>query len=417
LHVVGGPVVAGNMLLVLNVTAQRDLEVSGVNPTSGDVAWSHPYSPSQITLGAAFAPVAVGSTALVLAPATALSNPVVYVEGVNVDTGKLLWKFKQPIDVSDAPMVCGDGQYFCFPAFSATSTTDLLTVDPATGVVVALLPGPFRNVGSAVPGAPNVTLLWQTDATTETLMQTSPAGARLWAHSVASLFGGSQYSTNFGYDFVVTNGVDIGTVGVNLVRNTEAVSQFRTVGIVATSGVVKWRAPGSVYCTGSLQFLAPLLTCNFTGKATLTPTSLKLSGVTLTLAGLSAGNGKTTWTKRVADVQNLAEGKNVAFSDASHLVVETLAKKWVLLDVKNGTVSKIPADETFWCEETPQYKVVAMQGEANSGSRVSEPVFVGCSETGTPVNTVPSTTPSSVGVEVGNEFIWPSSGGLRSSIT
>lgn len=416
LHVVGGPVVAENMLLVLNVTAQRELEMSGVNPTTGAVTWSHPYSPSQITLGAAFTPIAIGNTALVLAPSAALSDPVVLVEGVNVDSGQVMWKFQQLVDVSDAPVVCGDGEYFCFPAFSSATTTELVTVNPVTGGVVEVLPGPNRSVGVAVTGATNVSGLWQTDAKTETLMQTSPDGKRLWARTVTSLFGGSQFATDYGYDFLDTRNLDIGTVGVKPVGTAESLSEVETVGIVPTSGVVKWRAPGSIFCTGSLQFLAPLVTCNFTGKATIGTTSLNLNGVTLTLTGISASTGKTTWSQRVANVKALSIGTNVAFSDESHVVVETLAKKWVLLDAKNGSVSAISPNEAFWCEQTPLYKVVAIQGEADSGSRVSEPVFAGCSKTGSLVSTRPSTTPSTVGVEIGNRFIWSSPKGLRSSV-
>ncbi len=414
LHVVGGPVVAGNRLLVLNVTSQRELEISGVNATNGSVVWSHPYSPSQITLGAAFTPIAIGSTTLVLSPGAALSSPNVRVEGVDVESGKVLWAFKQLVDVSDAPVVCGDGTYFCFPAFSSATTTDLVAVNPSTGAIAGVVPGPYRNVGVAVPGAANVTSLWQTDAATGALMQTSASGQRLWSRTVASLFGGSQFSTDYGYDFLVTKNLDIGTVGVTPVGKTEAFSQFETVAIVPSDGDVKWRAPGSVFCTGSLQFLAPLITCNFNGKVTVGTSSPNMNGVTLTLDGISASTGKTTWSQRVTNVRALTVGTNVAFSNESHIVIETQAKKWMLLDVQDGRLSSIPPHETFWCEQTPFYKVVAIQGEADSGSRVSEPVFTGCSKTGKPVSALPATTPSTVGVEVGNSFIWPSPNGLRS---
>jgi hypothetical protein len=114
-------------------------------------------------------------------------------------------------------------------------------------------------------------------------------------------------------------------------------------------------------------------------------------------------------------VQSLTLGKNIAFSDASHVVVETLAKKWVLLNVKNGVTSTVSKGATFWCEREDLFKVVAIQGEANSSMRASEPEFFGCSATGKAVNAVPSTTPESVGVEVDHEFIWSSTKGLRSA--
>jgi hypothetical protein len=416
LHVVGGPVLAGNTLLVLNVTAHKELEVSGVNPTNGAVVWSHPYSSSQITLGAAFTPIAIGSIALVLAPASALTNPVVRVEGVNVDTGKVVWEIKQLLDVTDAPVVCDDGQLFCFPAFSSATTTDLVALEPQTGSEAGLVPGPSRNVGVAIPGATNLITLWQTDAATETIMETSTNGRKVWSHTVASLFGGSQYSINYGYDFLVTNHLDIGAVGVEPVDKKESLSKIETIGVVPSSGDVKWHAPGSIFCMGSLQFLTPLLTCNLTGTFNFASTKLNMSGDTLTLTGISASTGKSTWSQPVRNVKALTIGTNVAFSDESHLVIEAPTKKWELLDVQNGSLSPISTGETFWCEQTPSFKVIAITGVADSGSRASEPVFTGCSKTGTPVSTLPSTSPSTVGVKVGSSFIWSTPKGLRSVV-
>lgn len=413
LHVVGGPIVDGNTVLVLDVTAKHVLELSAVSPTNGQVMWSYPYSPSQITIGGAFAPVAIGDVALDLAPATSLSNPVVQPEGIDVDSGKILWKFKDPLDATDAPVECANSAFFCFPVFASGSKTDLVAFNPQTGALVGGVAGPYRNVGTAVPGLPDNSTLWQTDAPTETLMQTSAVEKPLWSHTVASLFGGQKYSANDGYDFVEANNLDIGTVGVEPVGNTESLSAFENVGIVANDGVVKWRTSGSIFCGGTLQFLLPLVNCKFAGVMTFAGGTANFDRATLALAGISTGTGQSTWAQPVKDVQSLSTGTGIAFSDTTHVVVQTLGGNWKLLDAQSGRLSSISPHTTFWCEEIKPYQVVAISGEAGSGQRTSEPVYVGCTKTGRVMKGVPSTTPLTVGVVADNFFIWPTPSGLR----
>lgn len=412
LHVVGGPIVEGNAVLVLDVTAKHALELSAVSPTSGKVLWSHPYSPSQITLGAAFAPVAIGNIALDLAPSGALSNPVIEPEGIDIESGKVVWKSKELLDVTDAPVVCADSTFFCFPAFSSQNATDLVALIPQTGALAGVLAGPYRNVGTAIPGLPNNSTLWQTDAGTETLMQTSPIEKPLWSHTVASLFGGAKYSANDGYDFVEAGDLELGTVGIQPIGKTESLGGSETIGIVSADGIVKWRTSGSIFCGGSLQFLLPLVNCKFTGVMSFASGKASFDRATLALTGIAASTGKSTWSQPVKDVQSLSTGTSVAFSDTSHVVVETPKGDWKLLDVQNGAMSAILPHSTFWCEEIPTYQVVAIAGEAGSAHRSSEPVYVGCTKTGKVTNDTPSTTPLTVGVSVDNVFIWPTPTGL-----
>jgi outer membrane protein assembly factor BamB len=413
LRVVGGPIVEGNAVLVLDVTSKHVLDLSAVSPTNGKVLWSVPYSPSQITLGVAFAPVAIGNIALDLAPSGSLSDPVVQAAGIDIESGKVVWRLKQLLDVTDAPVVCAQGAFFCFPAFSSQNATDLVALNPQTGALVGVLAGPYRNMGTAIPGLPNNSTLWQTDASTETLMQTSPIEKPLWSHTVASLFGSGKYSANEGYDFVATDGLDVGTVGIEPVGKTESLGDAETIGIASNSGVVKWRATGSIYCGGSLQFLLPLVNCKFTGVMSFTSGTANFDRATLVLTGISGSTGKLTWSQPVKDIQSLSTGTGVPFSDTSHVVVETPGGDWKLLDVQNGQLSSILPNSAFWCEEIPSYQVVAIQGEAGSAHRTSEPVYVGCTKTGKVTSETPSTTPLTVGVSDDNVFIWPTPNGLR----
>jgi hypothetical protein len=81
LHVVGPPITAGGMVIALNVSPTRHLELTAVDPADGSLAWSRALSASAITPGVAFGPTAIGSTVLGLAPARNPQDPNVTLQG------------------------------------------------------------------------------------------------------------------------------------------------------------------------------------------------------------------------------------------------------------------------------------------------------------------------------------------------
>ena len=410
LHVVGSPVASGNLVIVLNVTPEHELEMSAVRPTNGSIVWSHPYSASEITPGVAFSPIAIGSTVLVLAPANGPSNPNVSVEGVDASTGNVLWKVPQQLVLSDAPVVCAADEYFCIPVFVSGTATALVAVNSSTGTPVGAVQGPNRNMAVAPPGSTNFSTLWQTSDSIPTLLQTSTTGQQQWTESVASLFGGNQYNPNYGWDFLVKGPLDIGSIGVSPNGDTEPLDEFKTIGISTSSGSVEWTVPGYYLCGGGLQFLTVDLVCRYTGSAQANGT---MSGVSLTLEGLNATLGATTWSQPVLDAEALSLGTNIAFADGTHIVVAVSSGRRMVLDVANGSLSPISNNEVFWCEELPYYKVNTPQGASADGKRAGEPEFRACSASGTTESGQPLTEPSTVGLSLDGMFIWPGPSGLQ----
>jgi outer membrane protein assembly factor BamB len=417
LHVVGGPVVAHRMILVLNVNAGRQLELSAIRASNGTTAWQHPYSQSTITAGLAFSPVTIGSTVLDLAPDVSESNPLTYVQGLNVATGQAEWKVSVPLGVVDAPLVCGAGKYFCFTVFGNGNQTGLLELNPRTGNPVLEVPGLERNMGVAAPGSANGTGLWQSDASTPTFVQTSRSGRVAWSHQVSYLFGGRQFSPNYGWDIHVTRTLDIGSVGVAPRGTTQNINEVKTIAVATSSGAVKWRAPGMYQCMGALQFLTSNVTCVFSRPATQIGSIVSFRGTKLALSGLNSKTGALTWTEPVMDVKALSLGANVSFFDTTHVVVEDAHKKWVMLNTQNGSTTATASSQTFWCETTEKFKVVGLTGIAHSNERAGIPLYRGCTAQGTSVRSLPSSRPTSVGVLVGDKFVWASPQGLRAVAT
>jgi len=310
-------------------------------------------------------------------------------------------------------MVCASGQYFCFPAFVTTDSTALVALAPSSGSVVGAVQGPLRNMGVAPSGSPNGSDLWQTNASVPTFLQTSTTGQLVWTHTVESLFGGSQFNPSYGWDFVVNGQLDIGSVGIAPIGKSQSLGSFKTTGISTSTGSVAWSVSGYFLCGGGLQFLTADLVCRYTGTAHIVGQKATMAGVHLTLDGLNPTSGGTTWTKGVLDAETMSIGTNVAFSDATHLVVRLLSGKTAVLDVQNGNITTPSRGESFWCEQIPTYKVEGASAALADGRRVSEPVFRPCSAAGRSVENLPATSPSTVGVTGSGMFIWPTPDGLR----
>jgi hypothetical protein len=417
LHVVGGPVVTHQMILVLNVDTERQLELSAIRPANGSTAWQHPYSQSAITAGLAFSPVTIGSTVLDLAPDVSENNFLTYVQGLNVVTGQTEWKFSVPLGVVDAPLVCGAGKYFCFTVYGNGNRTGLVELNPRTGIPVHEVPGLERYMGVTARGAANGTGLWQSDASAPTFVQISTTGRLAWSHKVSYLFGGRQFNPNFGWDINVTRTLDIGSVGVSAQGTTDNVNEVKTIAVSPSSGVVKWRVPGMYQCMGSLQFLTSNVTCVFSGPATQVGTTVSFRGSKLALSGLNSKTGKPIWTEPVMDVKALSLGANVSFFDTTHVVVEDAHKKWVVLNTQNGSTTATTSSQIFWCETTEKFHIVGLTGIANSNERASTPLYRGCTARGTTVRTLPASRPTGVGVLVGGKFVWASPQGLKAVAT
>jgi hypothetical protein len=244
------------------------------------------------------------------------------------------------------------------------------------------------------------------------LLQLSPSGKVEWQQMVAEIFGGAQYNPNFGWDFAAGNNIDVGSVGYPETGGKLSLGDFKTVGISAANGDIKWSRPGFFMCGGTLQFLSTAVTCDFSGTVTERK-PLQFSGLGLSFQGLDPVSGQVVWSEPVADPEAVAEAVPQPFVDGQHFVVQVSRRNWAVLDTADGTTSPVGTGEAFWCEDEPGYKVTAPEGASDNGERSSEPVFSGCSAMGAPAKGLPSSRPSAVGMDADGLFIWLAPTGLR----
>jgi outer membrane protein assembly factor BamB len=414
MDVVGGPVLSGGKLLVVDVTKGFDLQLSALDPTTGHVLWDTEISASFIPPVVLLDPVVVGHTALVLVPADGdARDPNVDIEGVDVGSGQVEWRDKQTAIVTDAPVTCDDGNDFCVAGLGPkSSSTTLALIDPATGAIETSVAGPARNLGMAPLGSTVKGNLWSTYAIAPTLIQLSSSGKIEWQQTVAEIFGGTQYNPNFGWDFATGNNVDVGSVGYPETGGKLSLGDFKTVGLSAANGDIEWSRPGFYMCGGTLQFLSTDVTCDFSGTVT-EQRPLQFSGLGLSFQGLDPASGQVVWSQPVADPAAVAEAAPQPFVDGQHFVVQVPSRDWAVLDTADGRTSPVDAGEVFWCEGQPGYKVTAPEGANDNGERTSEPVFSSCSATGASTKGLPSSRPSAVGVDADGLFIWLTPTGLR----
>ncbi|MHB8680525.1 MAG: outer membrane protein assembly factor BamB family protein [Acidimicrobiales bacterium] len=400
-HVAGGPVLAGGRVLVLAVQPDKTLNLVAVDPKTGTIAWQVPSSPSGVSPSVILTPLTSGNVALNMAPAGTATSPQVTLQGIDITTGHTLWSEPAPATVVDPPALCTNESVFCVVEAQSSGAPQLVALAPATGHVTGSVTGPFRQM------APN---LYETSASPPALEQLTPGGVPAWTAQVATLFGGTQYSPAYGWNFVASGSLDVGTSGVQPQGTKEPLSAFKTIGIRMTDGAVQWSTPGAYQCFAVLQIDQPFV-CRYTGTGTYANGTLSTAGVTLTLQGLNLATGAVTWSHPVTDVQSLTTGNGVPIEDATHIVV-TVGGAPQLLDLQSGALAPVPVGAVFWCGTTQQLALNAPAGSLANGQRVGATFLAPCTASGAPATATPGHPASSIGISVDGLFVWPSANGL-----
>jgi hypothetical protein len=408
LEILGGPVVAGGKILVVNVTSSKELRLSAIDPSSHDVVWSRPFSASDITGGQSFPPDTSGNIVIDLRPTGAADNSSVSVEGLDIATGNVVWTYKEVGTALDAPAPCGPAGAFCL-SWSSASTTGLIEVTASSGRLIRSIGGIERELG---------TNLYQTQDDTPTLAQIGSAGQVLWVKPSAAIFGPVNDDPSGGWDIDVHSPLDVGSLGTTPNPSGQpapiSLGTMTATGFSLATGSPVWTKPGSYNCGGTLEFLSAPVLCELAG--TESPPSTPggpptFSGVSAALDGFDVQTGAVTWSQPVESYAGLLGSGAIPFLDGSHLVVEQNGKP-VVLDTATGHVAPVGAGQVFWCASIPIVKVITPTGAYLKGMRAGTTQYFGCSAAGTAVTRLPSTRPSVVGVTIGGSFVWPAKHGL-----
>jgi outer membrane protein assembly factor BamB len=412
LRVVGGPVAASGQVLVLTQGPGRTVWLEALNAKTGRLQWKVAESFSDITAGVAAVPESAQRVVLALVPAGGAGAGAVTLEGLDVATGRVLWRSPQPTLVVDAPSTCpkplGAAAFCLVVAGSAPGQTALLALAPRTGKPLAAIANIERALGMSAG-------LYETTASTATFAQVSTPGGVTWSKPASALFG-AGYNPNYGWIFDRLGALQVGSIGKASTGRSQDLSATETVGFDAQTGRLRWREPGEFECGGVSLLRVPYL-CLMKGKATQSgPTSIKTSpGSSLTIAGFDPSNGHVTWRYPVSNLAEVLAGK-VTIADDHSLLVKSPSKGTQVLNLRTGHATKPRSGPVYWCGHLNIFHVAT----GNAGLRVGSSLFTRCDANGRIPSPVPSglggaSPAAAVGIRIGKLFVWAGPEGLHAA--
>jgi len=404
IDVVGGPVASGGKVLVLVLHQDRSTWLTAIDPRTGSVSWSFRWSFSEITAGVITTPLAHGGTTLLLAPGAA-NDGLVRLEGVQIATGRVIWRGASRVYVTDAPSACPrplGHAGFCIVVALPTGSNGLLAISPVNGQMIATVP----NIERAISTGPGI---YEAPTSNPVLVDVRTPGGMRWSKTVEALFG-EKHNPNYGWDLDRYGGVDVGTVFRQVRGRQVALGVETTSGIDDANGRRIWTDPGIFQC-GGVSGLRIAFLCRVTGTATIPQSSgtLVLSkDARAAIEGFDPATGRINWRVPVTDMANLLTG-NVAIADSHHLVVTTRGVHR-LLDLTTGKLTA--AHATYWCMHAHEFTIVPPTGISNQrvGSSYANP----CDERRRIATGLPRPTPT-VGASIAGRFIYATRLGLVAS--
>jgi len=409
LHVVGGPVAAGDRIVVLASAPDRSVWLEAVDAKTGAVEWKLPERFSEITAGVVTTPVVRDGIALALVPAGSPTSPLVRLEGVRVTSGAIAWRQRAPVVVTDAPTGCpaplGSGG-FCLVTVSSRSTPpQLVAVSASRGTVEATVPG-IERLMSTTPG------LYETVGRPSAVVGVRVPGGTDWGQRVSALFG-AGYDPNYGWEFDLFGAVEAGSVGPAPVgHNTIALGRAKTVGLSIATGTRLWSDPGAFECFGVDLIPGPWL-CRLTGTAATTASAdITVSAdATLTLEGFDPATGGIRWRVPIghSGIAAMLRG-DVALADANRLLARPRQGRERVVDLRSGRTSPATPGQTFWCAHANLFKINPPLGIG--AERIGSSLYDPCDAAGHTVARAPSNSVPSIARAAGMH-VWASPTGLE----
>jgi hypothetical protein len=416
LHVISQLESSGDMVVLVNLTKENTLQLTGLDVATRQVVWQMPYSTSDLTAGVWPEPQIVHGVVIDLEPVNG-DYPSVTIRGIDVATGSVRWQIPGMFLVGDVTLACAGESDFCIDVVTQGGA-QLGVLSATSGHLIRYLSGPERTIDGK--------RLYETSAAAPTLEEVRPDGSPAWSRPISALFG-SGFTLDAGWDIEPRSGLEVGSIGVAGKGVNESTDQLapgggnfdlaasKTVGFKQSNGEVVWSDSGMYDCGGTLQFLSTPVLCVLTGSshvASLPQPYPTFKNVTLTFAGLDPLTGAVGWHQPVLNFSSILEGVTVPFLDGSHVVVRGRTGLEVV-STATGAVSYPSSSTYYWCENIATYKLAGVN-DLNHGTRVAAPTFGSCSAAGSATTKgSPSTRPATVGVKAAGMFVWVSPSGLE----
>ena len=385
---------AGGHIVYLGVDDQGQLQLIGLDPSNGHVAWHRPSAAATHVPGVEQQVVANNDTVFNV-EASGTGNPKVAfpaqaasafdVVAVDARTGNDRWH--HPFDSVRTPLdKCGDG--LCVQ-FDARGQLDITRLNFATGNVLS------EGVEAFEPlVAEDGELAISASRTLDDVVLTSGYGKQIvWEHVHSVLFGSADVTPDGGWSGLHLNGLWIVWLGARQ-------SLGATSGI-SDDGRMLWTTADTAPCfilTGD-PLTAPVL-CGHEDFANRT---LTLG----TIQGIDPSNGKAVWTLDAGAIDPAHLGASVVRLDSTHFALHVDSGD-VGLDLATGP-SGPPSTTDGWCETFGDFTQV--EGQRSIVATSWAPCTLGKG----PDTTTPKVVPDFAGPTVSGFGAWVENGEVRAA--
>jgi hypothetical protein len=360
---------------VVYAAAHGQLELVGLDATSGHIAWTVPASPSAIAPGTAPTVAVVGNRVVYL---EAAGGALATIVAADATTGKPAWHGPSGA-FSGWPRVCPDNPTaLCASGQLLTgSTAGALRFDAATGGVLA---SPQVGQGARELGVN----LFDIGQRQPEIIAATAGSTAAWQQPLHRIFTLRGSSTDYGWNFdrIPRVGMYVGSVGGPPLKQSKTryavdLSRAMTAGFRMRDGSVVWRDPGS-------QYLCGYLTCPGAGNQSYSSAADAHAagptvGLRLRARGVLSGSANTIEATPSRDAHGILEGFDPATGHESWrfdfgrdvgllsqtrlpprvstqaIVLRTPAGQLVVLNVITG--ARIPAigNALAWCNKIVSY--------------------------------------------------------------
>ena len=389
LRPIGQPALAGGVAVTLVKAGKRSLDVVGVDVGTGKLLWRHPAYPGDAPTGMSIRP-AVG---------TAHNGKQYVVVQSRPRPGLDSWAPLQALDPTTGKVVhtTPSSEHLTSPLGSCSNGKDICAESPLGDLRFDLDRWSVSFDMTSTPRGARFLAegLYSTADRPGERLGAVDGSRRLWERGVGSLLP-PGFGSDAGWNVSRGSGVYVGNLGytfpAHLVRRYESGEPVTTdiatprvmISIEAKSGRVWWTKPGADRRCLPDGFDGVDVRCTYRGRAVYRKgvDGSRLVGAHLGIEGLEPTTGEPTWsvTLTASGARQMWKEELPHVGD-DHLVVET-AEGLRLLDLRSGELTELASDDVLLCREDATFTYGIYQ--RNGGE-----LIYACTPTGKESSTAP----------------------------
>jgi outer membrane protein assembly factor BamB len=393
----------GGRIVYLGVDDDEQLQLIGLDPSTGDVAWQRPSTAAthidgveqHLVTNGNFVfnvePPSGGGSTRVAVPAQADAGADVV--AIDARTGKDVWHHPFP-DLMTPLDACGTT--VCVQANGSAGHLAITRLDFATGAVLSEGRAAFEPIV-----AEDGELAISASRSNDEIALTNGFGTNVvWTHTRSEFFGTSDVTPDGGWFGVHRDGVWVIWLGSAIPTGAPAPSVGAVSGI-SDDGRLLWTRPGTAPCVPFIDDEpAPPVLCRLRDDA-LSHTS--------TVESVDAATGETRWSVKIGELVVGGSGDALVRTSSTAYATHTADGQGVTVDTIAGPSAPGPSPIEGWCQILGQKTKV--EGDVHVLARAWSP----CTLDDGPNETPPTSVPAFAGPTVDGFGAWVEDGEVRAA--